>query len=82
MEKYISVKDIEDAALSILPKQARDYYKSGATDEQTLADNKLAFQRYVIAVTYIFVIYLLYEVLTPVFNNRVRGFVISTRKKL
>lgn len=49
MEKYISVKDIEEAALSILPKPARDYYKSGATDEQTLAENKRAFQRYAIS---------------------------------
>lgn len=45
MEKYVSIKDLEDAALSILPKPARDYYKSGATDEQTLMENKLAFQR-------------------------------------
>ncbi|CAH0600299.1 unnamed protein product [Chrysodeixis includens] len=45
MDKYVSVKDIEDAALQILPKPARDYYKSGATDEQTLLENKLAFQR-------------------------------------
>ncbi|CAH0406027.1 unnamed protein product [Chilo suppressalis] len=45
MEKYVSVKDFEDAATVILPKAARDYYRSGATDEQTLADNKLAFLR-------------------------------------
>ncbi|XP_075978734.1 hydroxyacid oxidase [Anticarsia gemmatalis] len=45
MDRYVSVKDIEQAALSLLPKGARDYYKSGATDEQTLAENKLAFQR-------------------------------------
>lgn len=45
MEKYVSVKDIGEAALLLLPKGARDYYKSGATDEQTLAENKLAFQR-------------------------------------
>ncbi|XP_026726142.1 hydroxyacid oxidase 1 [Trichoplusia ni] len=45
MDKYVSIKDIEEAALQILPKPARDYYKSGATDEQTLVENKLAFQR-------------------------------------
>ncbi|CAH0722671.1 unnamed protein product, partial [Brenthis ino] len=45
MEKFISVKDLEDAALAVLPRNARDYYKSGATDEYTLADNKRAFQR-------------------------------------
>lgn len=46
MEKYVSVKDIEEAALAVLPKAARDYYKSGATEELTLAENRLAFQRY------------------------------------
>lgn len=46
MEQYISVKEIEDAALTLLPKYARDYYKSGATEEYTLADNKDAFQRF------------------------------------
>lgn len=48
MDKYVSIKDIEEAALQILPKPARDYYKSGATDEQTLFENKLAFQRCVL----------------------------------
>ncbi|KAL4715271.1 hypothetical protein ACJJTC_007853 [Scirpophaga incertulas] len=46
MERYVSVHDLEEAALALLPKAARDYYKSGATDELTLADNKRAFQRY------------------------------------
>ncbi|KAG6452574.1 peroxisomal (S)-2-hydroxy-acid oxidase GLO3 [Manduca sexta] len=45
MEKYISVKELEETALTLLPIGARDYYKSGATDEQTLAENKKAFQR-------------------------------------
>ncbi|XP_049887557.1 uncharacterized protein LOC126381968 [Pectinophora gossypiella] len=45
MEKYISVKELEDAALEKLPKNARDYYKSGATDEHTLAENRRSFQR-------------------------------------
>lgn len=45
MEKYICVKDLEDAAIAVLPKTTRDYYTSGATDEQTLSENKLAFQR-------------------------------------
>ncbi|CAH2068766.1 unnamed protein product, partial [Iphiclides podalirius] len=45
MEKYISINDLEEAAASILPKAARDYYKSGATDEYTLQENKRAFQR-------------------------------------
>lgn len=45
MDKYVSVKEIEEAALSILPKSTRDYYKSGATDEQTLKDNQECFRR-------------------------------------
>ncbi|XP_073945562.1 hydroxyacid oxidase [Choristoneura fumiferana] len=45
MEKYISVKEVEDAALALLPKKTRDYYKSGATDEQTLSENRDAFKR-------------------------------------
>lgn len=45
MEKYISIKDLEDAASLLLPKAAKDYYKSGATDEFTLGENKKAFQR-------------------------------------
>lgn len=47
MEKYISVKDLEEAALKRLPKSVRDYYSSGATEEQTLGENKNAFQRFV-----------------------------------
>lgn len=46
MDKYISVKDLEDAALESLPKAARDYYKSGATEEFTLEENRRAFQRF------------------------------------
>ncbi|VVC95442.1 2-Hydroxyacid oxidase 1 [Leptidea sinapis] len=45
MEKFISIKDLEDAATALLPKATRDYYMSGATDELTLAENKKAFQR-------------------------------------
>lgn len=45
MEKYLSIKDLESAALTLLPKNARDYYKSGATEEQSLSENKIAFQR-------------------------------------
>jgi isopentenyl diphosphate isomerase/L-lactate dehydrogenase-like FMN-dependent dehydrogenase len=45
MDKYINVKDLEEAAILLLPKPARDYYRSGATEELTLADNRRAFQR-------------------------------------
>lgn len=47
MEKYISIRELESAALALLPVQTRDYYKSGATEEHTLAENKNAFQRFV-----------------------------------
>lgn len=47
MEKYISVKEIEDAAVALLPKTIRDYYTSGATDETTLVENRSAFGRQV-----------------------------------
>ncbi|XP_068628575.1 uncharacterized protein Hao [Battus philenor] len=45
MEKYVSIKEIEEAGASLLPKSALDYYKSGATDEFTLQENKRAFRR-------------------------------------
>ncbi|XP_023953948.2 2-Hydroxyacid oxidase 1-like [Bicyclus anynana] len=45
MDKYISVKELEDAALASLPKAIREYYKSGAAEEYTLAENRRAFQR-------------------------------------
>ncbi|CAG9782924.1 unnamed protein product [Diatraea saccharalis] len=45
MDKYISLQDLEDAATEILSKPTVDYFRSGATEEQTLAENKLAFQR-------------------------------------
>lgn len=50
MEKYICVKDLEEAALALLPQNARDYYKSGATEEFTLEENTIAFKRYVLYV--------------------------------
>lgn len=47
MDKYISVKELEDAALDSLPKFVRDYYRSGATEEFTLTETIRAFQRFV-----------------------------------
>lgn len=41
----LCIDDFEKYALEYLPKNARDYYKSGANDEQTLKDNRLAFAR-------------------------------------
>ena len=41
----VCLKDIEDVAHKILPKNALDYYKSGAEQQSTLEDNRRAFQR-------------------------------------
>ena len=40
----VCLKDIEDAAHKALPKNALDYYKSGAEQQSTLRDNRRAFQ--------------------------------------
>ena len=40
----VCLKDIEDAAHKTLPKNALDYYKSGAEQQTTLRDNRRAFQ--------------------------------------
>lgn len=39
------LQDIEDFALDVLPKNALDYYKSGADQMVTLKENRAAFQR-------------------------------------
>lgn len=41
----ITVSDFEEYALQHLSKQAADYYKSGANNEQTLRENLRAFLR-------------------------------------
>lgn len=41
----VSVSDFEQHAYKVLPRNALDYYKSGAGQEQTLKDNPLAFSR-------------------------------------
>ncbi|XP_045472724.1 hydroxyacid oxidase 1-like [Harmonia axyridis] len=45
-ENLASVDDFEKHAYSVLPKNALDYYRSGAGAQTTLADNKRAFSRY------------------------------------
>lgn len=47
MDAFVSVEDFEASALRKLPKNAADYYKSGATAEQTLIENRNAFTRQV-----------------------------------
>ena len=48
----VCLKDIEDVAHKILPKNALDYYKSGAEQQSTLEDNRRAFQRQATPVCY------------------------------
>eukprot|EP00794_Sanderia_malayensis_P020573 gene20573-22597_t len=43
--KPLCVKDFEDFARTTLPKNAFDYFSSGADEEQTLQENKTAFKR-------------------------------------
>ncbi|XP_068135727.1 2-Hydroxyacid oxidase 1 [Hyperolius riggenbachi] len=44
--KPITVDDFEEHAKYFLKKSVYDYYRSGAEDQQTLADNVAAFSRY------------------------------------
>ena len=45
MNRTVCVKDFEDFAKQNLPKNAFDYYQSGADDEYSLQDNVLSFKR-------------------------------------
>ena len=42
----VCLQDIETIAHSVLPKNALDYYRSGADKMTTLEDNRRAFERY------------------------------------
>ena len=44
--KFVCVDDYEAEAARRLPKQAYDYYRSGADDERTLADNRQCFSKW------------------------------------
>jgi (S)-2-hydroxy-acid oxidase len=44
-ESLVCVKDFERHAFSVLPRNALDYYRSGAGAEQTLAHNRQAFSK-------------------------------------
>ncbi|KAJ3144921.1 Hydroxyacid oxidase 1 [Irineochytrium annulatum] len=46
MAKLVCLEDYRKAAVAILPRNARDYYESGAEDEETLRDNIAAYSRY------------------------------------
>ncbi|XP_028676524.2 hydroxyacid oxidase 1 [Erpetoichthys calabaricus] len=45
-QKPVCVKDFEEHARRVLPKSVYDYYRSGADDQITLADNQAAFSRW------------------------------------
>ncbi|MGH0156652.1 UNVERIFIED_CONTAM: hypothetical protein FKN15_051451 [Acipenser sinensis] len=45
-EKPVCLNDFEEHAKRILPKAVYDYYRSGADEQQTLADNVAAFSRW------------------------------------
>ena len=45
MSAIACLQDIEDHALKVLPRNALDYYRSGADKMQTLKDNKSAFEK-------------------------------------
>lgn len=45
LDRLINLDDVAAAAQSALPPMARDYFRSGARDERTLADNRAAFDR-------------------------------------
>nr|XP_054758291.1 2-Hydroxyacid oxidase 1-like [Lytechinus pictus] len=44
MDAAVCLQDFEDFATKYLPKNALDYYRSGANSEQTLKDNRSAFE--------------------------------------
>ncbi|KAG2467476.1 HAOX1 oxidase, partial [Polypterus senegalus] len=45
-QRPVCVKDFEEHARRVLPKSVYDYYRSGADDQITLADNQAAFSRW------------------------------------
>ncbi|XP_075605927.1 2-Hydroxyacid oxidase 1 isoform X2 [Balearica regulorum gibbericeps] len=44
--KLVCIADFEEYAKKFLPKSVYDYYRSGADDQETLADNVAAFSRW------------------------------------
>ena len=49
----VSLDDLESVAVKVLPKNALDYFRSGAEDMVTLKDNREAFKRSVFHTWYI-----------------------------
>ncbi|CAH0557317.1 unnamed protein product [Brassicogethes aeneus] len=46
MSNLVCIQDYENHAYSVLPRNALDYYRSGAGQQETLLDNRRAFSRY------------------------------------
>lgn len=46
MNSLVSLRDYEKRAFELLPRNALDYYRSGAGDEQTLAWNRSDFNNF------------------------------------
>src|SRR5207253_2667761 len=47
-DHLLTVDDFEQAARTVLPRMAYDYYRSGADAERTLRQNRRAFRRWAI----------------------------------
>ena len=45
MNDIVCLKDVEKEALKVLDRNSKDYYRSGADDEQSLNDNEKDFDR-------------------------------------
>ncbi len=71
----VCVSDFEEEAKKVLPKAVYDYYRSGANEQNTLAYNVAAFNRYkslslslnVGLLYYLYIYYLLSIILSPQF---------------
>ncbi|OJJ56505.1 hypothetical protein ASPSYDRAFT_156612 [Aspergillus sydowii CBS 593.65] len=45
-DKILSIADLEDSASRVLPKQVKEFFNAGATNEVTLYDNSAAYRKY------------------------------------
>ncbi|XP_050309910.1 2-Hydroxyacid oxidase 1 [Anthonomus grandis grandis] len=46
MDRFVSVDEFQEEAFKLLPKNALDYYKSGAGRQETLRNNRSAFSKF------------------------------------
>ena len=45
LSQFVSINELEARAVELLPKAVRDYYQSGADEEETLRRNKNAYKK-------------------------------------